>query len=451
VSGIDDSLADLDLPERLLLAMKRAGFTQVDLARRLHSDPRVLRRYLSGERTPPREVIAAWERECAVAPGALSAPAATSQAAEEDPPEPAAEPSGPKAERRRWPRWRWQAGWAIGLVVPVIGSALWWATIRGGRAGPSATAVIKPARTTVPVAPYVLTPLATADSQPSGITAGPDGNLWFTEQAGDSIWRFPPRGNPTRVLSLKPGSHPFDITTGPDGNVWFTEGEADGTSADAVGKIDRYGHLLHVTALPFGSEPTGIAAGPDGNLWVAAYGTNQVFRINPDGRIDGGPFPVAGNPNRIAVGPDNNLWITEANGSKVAVLSTAGTLLMEYQVVDGPTDIVTGPDNNIWITAYNSGSIQRINPATAEVSRPFPVGNGPGGLAVGPDRNLWFTELSGHALGVITPAGVPLKTIPIDGGTPFEITEGPDSNMWFTVQGDTPTHPDAIGHAPAHR
>ncbi len=60
------------IAERLLLAMKRAGVTQYEMAKRLHSDPRVLRRYLSGERIPPPEVTALWERECGLPAGALS-------------------------------------------------------------------------------------------------------------------------------------------------------------------------------------------------------------------------------------------------------------------------------------------------------------------------------------------------------------------------------------------
>jgi streptogramin lyase len=33
-------------------------------------------------------------------------------------------------------------------------------------------------------------PIPTANSQPRGITAGPDGNLWFTESSGDKIGRI---------------------------------------------------------------------------------------------------------------------------------------------------------------------------------------------------------------------------------------------------------------------
>ena len=35
-------------------------------------------------------------------------------------------------------------------------------------------------------------PVSTPDSYPFGITAGPDGNLWFTETLGNSIGRITP-------------------------------------------------------------------------------------------------------------------------------------------------------------------------------------------------------------------------------------------------------------------
>jgi len=59
---------------------------------------------------------------------------------------------------------------------------------------------------------------------PIGITAGPDGNLWFTAFDGNSIWRLMPSGSFTGVFHTPTKtSRPYGITTGPDGNLWFTE------------------------------------------------------------------------------------------------------------------------------------------------------------------------------------------------------------------------------------
>jgi hypothetical protein len=58
----------------------------------------------------------------------------------------------------------------------------------------------------------------------TGITAGPDGNLWFTEDHTDQIGRITPSGVITEFRILTGGAWATDITVGPDGNLWFTEG-----------------------------------------------------------------------------------------------------------------------------------------------------------------------------------------------------------------------------------
>ena len=42
-------------------------------------------------------------------------------------------------------------------------------------------------------------PIPTSNSVPDGITAGPDGNLWFTEQTGNKIGRISPTRRHRRV------------------------------------------------------------------------------------------------------------------------------------------------------------------------------------------------------------------------------------------------------------
>src|SRR5438128_620340 len=64
----------------------------------------------------------------------------------------------------------------------------------------------------------------TAGAQPRGITAGPDGNLWFTERLGNRIGRITPLGVVTEFSAgITPSANLQGITAGPDGNLWFTE------------------------------------------------------------------------------------------------------------------------------------------------------------------------------------------------------------------------------------
>jgi virginiamycin B lyase len=65
-----------------------------------------------------------------------------------------------------------------------------------------------------------------------GITAGPDGALWFTESASGKIGRITTGGQIQEFSLPSVSTHPLGITAGPDGALWFTE-----ESSDKIGRI----------------------------------------------------------------------------------------------------------------------------------------------------------------------------------------------------------------------
>ena len=154
-----------------------------------------------------------------------------------------------------------------------------------------------------------------------------------------------------------PADDPFPgaITAGPDGNMWFTE-----PRISKVAKVTLSGHFTEYTIpdVPFpNSLPRDIVTGSDGNLWVTEELGHKVARLTPERRhITEYSVPsTERGPTHIAAGPDGNLWVTA--GNKVLKLSTAGTYT-EYPVSAIPPtyilDAVTaGPDGNMWLTANN--------------------------------------------------------------------------------------------------
>src|SRR5271154_5357785 len=66
-------------------------------------------------------------------------------------------------------------------------------------------------------------PLPTAGDFAAAITAGPDGNLWFTAYTSNNIGRITTGGLITEFPVTALGAYPEGITAGPDGNLWFTE------------------------------------------------------------------------------------------------------------------------------------------------------------------------------------------------------------------------------------
>jgi len=66
--------------------------------------------------------------------------------------------------------------------------------------------------------------IPTSGSGPIGITAGPDGNVWFTESNGDKIGTITTSGKITEYTLPTGGNSDLDaITYGPNHNMWFTE------------------------------------------------------------------------------------------------------------------------------------------------------------------------------------------------------------------------------------
>jgi uncharacterized repeat protein (TIGR01451 family) len=279
-------------------------------------------------------------------------------------------------------------------------------------------------------------PVPSAGSGPRTITAGPDGNLWFTEATnpnnsgnrGDKIGRITVAGIVTEFVVPTTASGPETITAGPDGNLWFTE-----YFAQRIGQITPAGAVTEFTS---GGFPFGMTAGSGGNLWFVERFGNNVGQITPAGGITEFPIPTANSqPYEIAAGPDGNLWFTEDTADKIGRVSATG-VITEFPVPtsgSGLFGITTGPDGALWFTESSANKIGRITVAGLVTEFPIPTSNsGPVGITTGPDGNLWFTEGNASKIGQITIAGVITEfSIPTADSGPEGITSGPDGNLWF--------------------
>jgi len=262
----------------------------------------------------------------------------------------------------------------------------------------------------------------TASSTPQSITVGPDGNLWFVENATNKIAKMTTSGTITEYSIPTSGSGPAAIVTGSDGNLWFTE-----ENAGQIGKITTSGSITEYGSTS--GSPTVIALGPDGNIWFGDYlGMGlSVGYITPTGSITeysiGIPYPVLG----ITAGPDGNIWFTSR--THVYSMTTSGTITGTYfSHFTGP--IILGPDGNLWY-ADNSSEIATITPLGA-ITYYTGLTDPATGITVGSNGTLWFTESSGNLLGRITTNGAFTEYSGISQTGPTSIVLGPDNGVWFT-------------------
>ena len=111
-------------------------------------------------------------------------------------------------------------------------------------------------------------------------------------------------------------SRPHGITAGPDGAIWFTQ--------DRVGRIGRITQLGEVTEFSLPSQdcyPEAIVAGLDGDLWFTLFGSGRIGRITTKGEVDEFPLPRSScAPADIVVDKDGALWFTEEETDTIGCL-----------------------------------------------------------------------------------------------------------------------------------
>jgi len=165
-------------------------------------------------------------------------------------------------------------------------------------------------------------PLPTRNAVPDYIVAGPDGALWFTELKAGKIGRIDMRGRITERAAYVPrgrgvpadangvySAHPTGIVAGPDGNLWFTEQEGFLVRLSTTWRQTPY-------LLPGRSFPSQIVVGADKALWIAD-GDGGVARADTSGRAT--LFPVGANALvvAVAVASDGSVWFGDETGKYV--------------------------------------------------------------------------------------------------------------------------------------
>jgi streptogramin lyase len=259
---------------------------------------------------------------------------------------------------------------------------------------------------------YTEYPTPTPNSDPGAITAGPDGDLWFTEFGG-KIGYIDPITHVTADFAapVLPNASLVGITTGPDGNIWFTD-----FSNRMVGYVDPATHQGAEFPVPSGNLPEDIVAGPDGDLWfgefysgtVAQGGHAEIGYINPTTHVVTELAPPTGSQiaASLTVGPDGNLWFGEAYAGRIDEVDATSHVITEYplptltdppgSITLGPGYITVGPDGNLWFSLDVSSPYEfgAINPTTHAIVA-FATTSGtytlPEGMVTGLDGNIWAT------------------------------------------------------------
>ncbi|HYL26631.1 MAG TPA: Virginiamycin B lyase [Candidatus Nitrosotalea sp.] len=226
-----------------------------------------------------------------------------------------------------------------------------------------------------------------------GITAGADGNIWFTAPGAAQIGRMTPQGTVTTFPIEASNPSPRGMTLGPDGNVWYVE-FYDGY----IGRVTPQGVITRF-AIPEGpySSPWTITTGPDGDLWFSESFSNKLGRFNPATQQFDAPLTVPtqnATPWGVIMAPDKHIWFTERNGDKIAEVTATGKI-KEFAIAQAgsyPEALAPGGDGKLWFTEMQAGNVGNIDPKTGKFGQLVTLpGNAiPIGITEGFNKNVWF-------------------------------------------------------------
>jgi uncharacterized repeat protein (TIGR01451 family) len=187
-----------------------------------------------------------------------------------------------------------------------------------------------------------------------GITAGPDGNLWFTERSASQIGQINPTSHAFAEFPVTTaGSFPLGITAGPDGNLWFTE-----RSASQIGQINPTSHAIAEFPTPTASSGSvGITSGPDGNLWFteAAINANKIGQVVLAAPVTAPDLALSGTaPTSVTLGSNltESLTVTNDGTAGATGVSLTDTLPAGVKFVSATGGIT--PFNGVLTFALGS-------------------------------------------------------------------------------------------------
>jgi virginiamycin B lyase len=116
----------------------------------------------------------------------------------------------------------------------------------------------------------------------SGLSAGPDGNIWFTEYRTGKVAKITTHGNITEYAIPRPAGQPSGIVNGSDGYLWLIDAGCCFACPPQVVRVTTAGTMTEYP-MPLDAGyvdyPLGITRGSDGNLWVTGDNRDEIDRV----------------------------------------------------------------------------------------------------------------------------------------------------------------------------
>jgi uncharacterized repeat protein (TIGR01451 family) len=228
------------------------------------------------------------------------------------------------------------------------------------------------------------------------ITAGSDGNLWFTESVVSQIGEINPTSHAIAEFSTPTAnSAPTGITSGPDGNLWFTEGAVN---ANKIGQLVPAAPVPAPDLALSGKAPTSVTLGSNltESFTVTNNGTAGATGVTLTDPLPAGVKFVSATG---GITPVNGV-VTFSLGSLAAGASTSVTIVVTPTTAGAVSDTATvGMDQTDPTPADNSVTLPTtVTPINSSAAPDLALSAGaPGSAAAGSNVTYSLTVTNGRS------------------------------------------------------
>ena len=150
---------------------------------------------------------------------------------------------------------------------------------------------------------------------PYGITATPDGEVYYASLAGSHIARIDPEtGRATVIEPPTPGQGARRVWSDSHGRIWVSE-----WNAGQVGRYDPETRGWREWRLPGESpQPYAVYVDERDDVWLTDFGSNSLVRFDPDTEtFDSFPLPEPGAAVRQLHGRPGEVWGAESGTDRL--------------------------------------------------------------------------------------------------------------------------------------
>ena len=219
-------------------------------------------------------------------------------------------------------------------------------------------------------------------NSPFMIQTGPNGNLWISNFAGNSIEEVVPETN-TALLTIAGGSTGLNATFGTSfdgsGNLYVTNGAANKlekfSAASFAGLTGTQNIAPATTTTNNLANPVQNAIDSSGVLWVANNAGSNITGYDASltnvALIGGGNTQLNG-PTGVAFDSGGHLWVVDNTVSAIYEFNTTGITLVNGNIaplstiaggatgMNSPVGLAFDAAGNLWVGNQNTNAVQEF-------------------------------------------------------------------------------------------